>query len=266
MKVVVSGACGRMGRAILENLFQEEGLALGAALEKSGHSLLGTDAGALVGRGPSGIAVSSDLHEGVSGGGVVIDFTYPESTLVMLREALDQGKPLVIGTTGFSEKEKAEIQKAAKEIAIILSPNMSVGVNVMFKLIADTAKVLGADYDIEICEIHHRLKKDAPSGTAIRMGEVAAEARKTTLPEAGRFTRHGNIGARVPGEIGIQTLRGGDVAGEHTVTFAGPGERIELTHRAQNRNNFARGALMAASWIIDKKPGLYDMLDVLNLK
>jgi len=266
MKVVVSGAAGRMGRAILKTLFEEDGLDLAAALEKSGHPLLETDAGALVACEACGIELSCGLREALCSAEAVIDFTYPEGTLATLREAVAQGRPLVIGTTGFSEAQKREIQEASKKIPLVLSPNMSVGVNLMFKLIADTAKVLGESYDIEICEIHHRMKKDAPSGTAVRMGEVAAEARGTSLVDVGRFARHGNIGARKPGEIGLQTLRGGDVVGEHTVTFAGPGERIELVHRAHNRNNFARGALMAARWIIDKKPGRYDMMDVLNLK
>jgi len=264
--VVVSGASGRMGRAIIESLLGWEELELSAALEKDGHSILGHDVGIMIGRGQWGIDLSSNLHEAVSGGDVVIDFSYPEGTLAMLREVVKQEKSMVIGTTGFTVKENAEIQESAKKVAIVQSSNMSVGVNLMFKLIADTAKILGEGYDIEICEIHHRMKKDAPSGTAIRMGEVAAAARKTTLSESGRFTRHGNIGRRVRGEIGIQTLRGGDVVGEHTVTFAGTGERIELTHRAHNRKIFARGALIAARWITDKKPGLYDMMDVLNLK
>lgn len=266
MKLIISGSAGRMGRAILENLYQDDELELGVALEKKGHPAIKKDAGELIGIGAWGIPVTTFLKKSLANGDVIIDFTYVQGTLQMVQEAASKKKPIVIGTTGFSAAELKKIKTAAKKIPIVLSPNMSVGVNVLFKLIAEAGKALGPAYDVEVMEIHHRQKKDAPSGTAIRMGEVLAASRGTSLQKVGRFARQGNIGAREPGEIGLQSLRGGDVVGEHTMTFAGPGERIELTHKAHNRNNFARGALMAARWVADQDAGLYDMLDVLGLK
>ncbi len=266
MKIIVSGATGRMGRAILESFYQEDDLVLGAALEQPSHPAVKSDVGELLGLGKWGIALSGLVKKSLLSGEVVIDFTTPQGTLRMLQMAEAQGKPMVIGTTGFTKDEIQLIESAGKKIPIVFSPNMSIGVNVLFKLITEAAAALGEAYDAEILEIHHRKKKDAPSGTAIRMAEVLAAARGTSLQKVGCFSRHGNIGARKTGEIGVQSLRAGDVVGEHTLTFAGPGERIELTHRAHNRNNFARGALMAARWVADKSPGLYDMMDVLNLK
>ncbi len=266
MKIIISGAAGRMGRAILESLYEEDELELGAALEKTGHPAMKKDVGGLIGIGTWGISISEFSKKSLQSGDVIIDFTYPQGTVQMVQEAKANGKPIVIGTTGLTQDHRKQIDAAAKKIPVVLSPNMSVGVNVMFKLIAEATAALGEAYDAEIMEIHHRLKKDAPSGTAIRMGEVVAASRGTTLQQSGRFTRQGNIGARVSGEIGLQSLRAGDVVGEHTITFAGPGERIELTHRAHNRNNFARGALIAAQWVSQQPPGLYDMMDVLNLK
>ncbi|HZR47696.1 MAG TPA: 4-hydroxy-tetrahydrodipicolinate reductase [Candidatus Manganitrophaceae bacterium] len=266
MKLIIAGAAGRMGRAILESLYQEEDLTLGAALEKKGHPSVGKDAGALIVVGKWGVSVSDRSKKTPLTGDVVIDFTYPAETLSLVQEAQQKQKPMVIGTTGFTSDQEKKLAQAAQKIPIVLSPNMSIGVNVMFRLLSDAAKALGEAYDIEIVEMHHRQKKDAPSGTALRMGEVLAVARGTALPQVGRFSRYGSIGARPPGEIGIQTLRGGDVVGDHTVTFAGPGERIEMTHRAHSRNNFARGALLAARWVAAQPPGLYDMMDVLNLK
>lgn len=266
VKLIVSGAAGRMGRAILESLYQDEELTLGAALEKKGHPAIGKDAGTLIGVEKWGVAVSDKTKKAAPAGEVIIDFTYPLETLSLVQEAQQKKKPIVIGTTGFTSDQEKKLAQAAQKIPIVLSPNMSIGVNVLFRLLSEAAKALGEAYDIEIVEMHHRQKKDAPSGTALRMGEVLAVARGASLPQVGRFSRYGTIGARPPGEIGIQTLRGGDVVGDHTVTFAGPGERIEMTHRAQSRTNFARGALLAARWVADQKPGLYDMMDVLNLK
>ncbi len=266
MKIIVSGAAGRMGRAILESLYENDELELGAALEKKGHPAIHKDAGDLIGIGPWGVAISEFTKKSLQSGDVIIDFTYPQGTVQLIQDTKSKVKPMVIGTTGFTKDHLKIVESAVKKVPIVLSPNMSVGVNVMFKLIAEATAALGEAYDAEIMEIHHRLKKDAPSGTAIRMGEVVAATRGTTLQQSGRFTRQGNIGAREAGEIGLQSLRAGDVVGEHTMTFAGPGERIELTHRAHNRNNFARGALMAAEWVVDQPPGLYDMMDVLNLK
>ncbi len=266
MNIIISGAAGRMGRAILESLYEDDDLELGAALEKKGHPAIKKDVGELIGIGKWGVPITAVTKKSLKSGAVVIDFTYPQGTSQMVQEAKSTKKPVVIGTTGFTNDQLKNIETASKKIPIVLSPNMSVGVNVMFKLIAEASAALGEDYDGEILEIHHRLKKDAPSGTAIRMGEVLAASRGTTLQKSGRFSRQGNIGVRKAGEIGLQSLRAGDVVGEHTVTFAGPGERIELTHRAHNRNNFARGALLAAKWVINQSPGLYDMMDVLDLK
>jgi len=243
LRVVLCGVGGKMGRAILEALVQEKGLTLGAALE-----------------------IGDDVKDGLSKGDVVIDFTTAKSSLSILQEAVSQKRPIVIGTTGFTEAEKEEITAASNAIAIVFSPNMSVGVNVVFKLLADATRALGDAYDIEIVEMHHRHKKDAPSGTALRMGEAITQARGTTLSEVGRFERHGDIGARSLGEIGIQSLRGGDVVGDHRVIFAGPGERVEIIHQAHNRDNFARGSLIAAQWVMNQPPGIYDMMDVLDLK
>lgn len=265
MKLTISGAAGRMGRAILESLYDEEDLELGSALEKKGHPAVGRDAGELIGVGKWGGAVTDRIKKSVLDGEVMIDFTYPLETLKLVQEAQRKKRPMVIGTTGFLRDQEKKIKAAAKKIPIVWSPNMSVGVNVMLKLLADAAKILGEAYDIEIMEIHHRHKKDAPSGTALRMGETVAVARGTSLTRAGRFSREGKIGPRKTGEIGFQSQRAGDVVGEHTVIFAGPGERIEMTHRAHSRNNFSRGALMAAKWVVDQPPGLYDMMDVLGL-
>lgn len=266
MKLIISGAAGRMGRAILDSLYHEEDLELGAALEKKGHPAVGRDAGELIGVGKWKVSLTDQIKKAIPAGETVIDFTSPQNTLAILQEAMSKGKPMVIGTTGFLNDEEKKIAKAAEKIPIVLSPNMSVGVNLLFKLLAEAAEALGEAYDIEIVEMHHRQKRDAPSGTALRMGDVLARARKSPLSQVGRFSRQGNIGPRPSGEIGIQTLRGGDVVGDHTVIFAGPGERIEMTHRAHSRNNFARGALLAARWVAQQPPGLYDMMDVLNLK
>lgn len=266
MNVVVAGAAGRMGRAILAALRLETDLALVAALEREGHPTLGQDAGTLAGGEPWGVVVDDRPKKTVSRGDVVIDFSHPTCTLMCIATARRENKPMVIGTTGFSEGENALIQKAARKIPIVLSPNMGIGVNVLYKLIAEAAAALGPAYDAEIVETHHRDKKDAPSGTALRMGEVIAHARGTTLARVGRFARHGVIGPRADGEIGVMSLRAGDVVGAHTVLFAGPGERIELAHHAHSRDYFARGALRAARWIVGQTPGCYTMMDVLNLQ
>ncbi len=239
-----------MGRAILEALQQDQ-----EAYHQEDDIWLGSE-----------LDWGDNIKEGLSKGNVVIDFTSPTATLAILKEAVSQKKPMVIGTTGFTTEETKKITVASKKIPIVLSPNMSVGVNVVFKLLTDATAALGDAFDAEIVEMHHRQKKDAPSGTALRMGEAIAQVRGTTLTDVGRFERSGVIGARPTGEIGIQSLRGGDVVGEHTVIFAGPGERIEITHRAHSRQNFARGALLAARWVVHQPPGLYNMMDVLNLK
>jgi len=256
-----------MGRRIIA-LMQENstGVRLVAAAEKKNLPAVGRDAGEVAGCGPIGIPVLDSIGQKLSQADVVIDFTEPSATLGMIPEAVRAKKALVIGTTGFAPSEIDQIHDWARKIPCVLSPNMSVGVNLVFKLLAETAQVTGDEYDVEIVEVHHRHKKDAPSGTALKMARVVAEALKRDLDRVGVYARQGVIGERKPSEIGIQSLRGGDVVGEHTVIFAGQGERIEITHRAHNRDNFARGALLAARWIVGRPPGIYDMMDVLGLK
>jgi len=263
LKLVVSGAAGQMGRAIIALLEQEDEMTLGAALEKKGY--VGTTDRDPV-RSVRSFSILDQPKKAVQKGDVIVDFTHPTCTGPLLQEALKGGKPMVIGTTGFSEPAREKIRKAALKIPIVFSPNMSIGMNVMFKLVADAAAVLGDAYDAEIVEMHHHRKQDAPSGTALRLGEAIAFARGTRLSRVGRFTRQGMVGARPQGEIGIQSLRAGDVVGQHTVVFAGSGERIELVHHAHSRDNFARGALLAAQWVVHQKPGLYTMMDVLDLR
>jgi len=267
INVIVMGASGKMGGRII-TLMQDKatGLRLSAAVEKKGLPAVGRDAGEVAGCEPLGIPIVDAIGPALPKGDVVIDFTEPPGTLGILPEVARAGKPIVIGTTGFSNIETDRIRDFAKQIPCVLSPNMSVGVNLVFKILADTARVTGDDYDVEIVEVHHRHKKDAPSGTAMKMAEVVAGTLKRDLDEVGVFARKGLIGERKKKEIGIQSLRAGDVVGEHTVIFAGPGERIEIIHRAHSRDNFARGALLAARWIAGRPPGLYDMQDVLGLR
>ncbi len=260
MKVVLTGVMGKMGQAILRQL-DDTAFVLVAAIERPGHPACGSRVGqrALV-------VVTDDVQAAARQGDVIIDFSHPALTMALLAEAQAAGRPMVIGTTGFTSEHHEAIRRAACHIPIVLSPNMSVGVNVLLQLIDVATRALGEAYDTEILDIHHRDKQDAPSGTALRMGEAIAHARATTLESVGRFARSGLTGPRRAGEIGIQSLRAGDVIGEHTVTFAGPGERIELTHRAHSRDNFVCGALLAAGWIVEQTPGSYDMQDVLRLR
>ncbi|MDA8100339.1 MAG: 4-hydroxy-tetrahydrodipicolinate reductase [Nitrospiraceae bacterium] len=268
IKAVVTGAAGRMGSRIVNVLSASEGIRLSGAIERKGHPLVGQDS-----CGPAGIPsggtltmITDDLAGTLKGGDVLIDFTFPETSLEHLRVCADLGKAAVIGSTGFTKDHLAEVAKYVQKIPCVLSPNMSVGVNVCFKVLADLAKILGPEFDAEIVEWHHRLKKDAPSGTAVRMGEVVAKALGRDYQKTAKYHREGMTGARTNEEIGMQTVRGGDIVGEHTVYFIGMGERIELTHRAHTRDMFARGAVRAAKWVAGKKPGLYDMQDVLGLK
>jgi 4-hydroxy-tetrahydrodipicolinate reductase len=255
IKAIVTGAAGRMGSRIVNVLSTSEGIALGGALEKKGQSLLGQDAGGPAGIPAMGIKIVDDLSAALKAGDVLIDFTFPEASLEHLKACADQGKAIVIGSTGFTKEHLAEVAKYVQKVPCVLSPNMSVGVNVCFKVLADLAKTLGPDFDAEIVEWHHRLKKDAPSGTAVRMGEVVANAHGRNYREVAKFHREGITGVRTDEEIGMQTVRGGDIVGEHTVFFIGMGERIELTHRAHTRDMFARGAVRAAKWVVGKKPG-----------
>jgi len=266
IKAVVTGAAGRMGSRIVNVLSTSEGIGLGGALEKKGHPLSGQDAGGPAGIGATGVRIVDDLNTAFAAGEVLIDFTFPEISLAHIKACAGLGKPMVIGSTGFTKEQLAEIGTYVRKVPCVLSPNMSVGVNVCFKVLADLAKTLGQDFDVEIVEAHHRLKKDAPSGTAVRMGEVVASALGRNYREVANCHREGITGARTNEEIGMQTIRGGDIVGEHTVYFIGMGERIELTHRAHTRDMFARGAVRAAKWVVGRKPGLYDMQDVLGLK
>ncbi len=266
IKAVVTGGAGKMGSRIINILSTSEGFALAGAVEKRGHAMIGQDAGGPAGIGATGVKIVDDLKAALAGGDVLIDFTFPETSLEHLNVCAELGKAAVIGSTGFTKEHLAEVAKFTQKIPCVLSPNMSVGVNVCFKILADLAKILGPAFDAEIVEWHHRMKKDAPSGTAVRMGEVVAKALGRDYREVANYHREGMTGARTNEEIGMQTVRGGDIVGEHTVYFIGMGERIELTHRAHTRDMFVRGAVRAAQWVISKKPGLYDMQDVLGLK
>lgn len=262
-RVAINGAAGRMGRNLISACLDDTALDLVAALEHGAHEALGRDAGEMVGRDAVGVAVSSDLAAAHCD--VIIDFTRPDATLGLLEFCCSEGIAVVIGTTGFTEEQRARLDDAATEIPVVFAPNMGVGVNLMFELVSQAARTLGADYDIEIVEAHHRHKVDAPSGTALRLGEVAAEARGESLDSCAVYAREGQVGERERGSIGFATVRGGDVVGEHTVLLAGEGERIEITHRASSRQLFARGAMRAAAWVVGRAAGLYGMQHVLGL-
>jgi len=266
VKVTVAGAGGRMGRTLIEACAGDAGLTLAGALEAAGHPAVGRDAGELCGLAALGVDVRADPEPALEASDVVIDFTRAEATLALVEICRRQGRRAVIGTTGFSAAERERIAEAAREVAIVLAPNMSVGVNLCFRLIELAAGVLGDDVDVEIIEAHHRHKIDAPSGTAVKMGEVVAGALGRDLAACALYGREGRIGERRRESIGFATVRAGDVVGEHTVLFAGEGERIEITHRASSRLNFARGALRAARWVMAHERGLYDMQDVLGLR
>jgi len=266
VKIAVCGAAGRMGQRIIIAVKESEGCELSGALERPGHELVGQDAGLVAGCGTLGVKISDDLNAVVKGCDVLIDFTTPKVSLKNLEVCGLQGKAIVIGSTGFTPDERALAKELARDIPVVLAPNMSVGVNVCFKVLADIAKILGDDFDVEIVEAHHKLKKDAPSGTAVRMGEVVAEALGRNYDQVANCHREGITGERTREEIGMQTIRGGDIVGEHTVYFIGMGERIELTHRAHTRDMFSRGSVRAAKWVVSQKSGLYDMQDVLGLR
>ena len=265
-RIAVVGAGGRMGRSLIQAVSESEGLSLGAATERAGNPLLGRDAGELAGVEPLGVALVEDLPSVIDRFDVLIDFTAPAATLAHLEICRQAGKRMVIGTTGFSEAEKQQLAAAAGQIGIVFAPNMSVGVNLCFKLLEMAARVLGDDADVEIIEAHHRHKVDAPSGTALRMGEVIAETLGRDLQQCAVYGREGRTGPRDGATIGFETIRAGDVVGEHSVWFAMEGERVEIAHKATSRMNFARGAVRAADWIASRQPGLYDMQDVLGLK
>jgi len=264
--ICIVGAGGRMGRPLIEAIQQAEGLDLTVATERAGSSLIGADAGELAGVGRLGVAISEDPAAQVAAFDVLIDFTRPEGTLAHLEICRKAGRAMVIGTTGFTEAQKQTIREAAKEIPVVFAPNMSVGVNLCLKLLDLAARVLGDEVDIEVIEAHHRHKVDAPSGTALRMGEVVAEALGRDLAQCAVYGREGHTGERERKTIGFETIRAGDIVGEHTVMFAGIGERVEITHKASSRMTFAKGAVRAAAWLKGRSAGLYDMQDVLDLR
>ncbi len=266
MRVAITGAAGRMGKVLIEAVQDADGVTLGAAIVNPDSSLIGADAGEVAGVGKLGVAMVGKLAEAVNDFDVLIDFTFPDLTLENLAFCKEHGKQMVIGTTGLTESEKLQLGVAAESVPVVFAPNMSVGVNVALKLLKTAAEALGVDYDVEIIETHHRHKKDAPSGTAVRMGEVVASALGRDLKECAVYGREGFTGERSRTEIGFETVRAGDVVGDHTVLFAGIGERIEITHKASSRMTFAKGAVRAARWLADKPAGLYDMQDVLALK
>ncbi len=265
IKVVIAGASGRMGKTLLEAVAGASDMRLHGALDRPGSPFLGRDAGELVGA-PLGVRITDDVASALDGAHVLIDFTRPDATLHHLALCRDKGVALVIGTTGFDAGGKAAIADAATRIPVVFAPNMSVGVNLALRLLDMAARVLDEGFDIEIVEAHHRHKVDAPSGTALRMGEVVAAALGRDLKTCAVYGREGVTGERDPSTIGFATVRGGDIVGDHTVMFAGVGERLEITHKASSRMTFALGALRAARFMVDQSNGLFDMQDVLGLK
>lgn len=266
LKAIVTGAAGKMGSSIIKLLHSTGGIELVGAVEWKGHAAIGKDAGENSGLDRLGVTIDHDLRNCIKRGDVIIDFTSHEVSLQNLEIAAAFNQAMVIGSTGFTAAEMKKAADFSKNIPCVLSPNMSVGVNVMFKVLALVSGILGDDYDVEIMEAHHHLKRDAPSGTAIKMAEVVAASLGRDLEKVGVYSRHGIIGARRKDEIGIQTLRAGDIVGDHLVMFGGQGERLEFIHRAHSRENFAQGAIRAAKWVVGKDNGLYDMQDVLGLR
>ena len=253
VRVAIAGATGRMGLALLEAATQDAGVSLGAAVDLKSSTW-------------GGVSIGTDLRAALANADVLVDFTRPIGTLEHLAQCVELGRAMVIGTTGFEPSQLETIREAAKRIPIVLAPNMSVGVNVMLKLVELAARALGPDYDVDVFEMHHKLKVDAPSGTALKLGEVAASARGTSLERDAVFTRQGHTGERKAGTIGFAVARGGDVVGDHTVYFAGTGERIEITHRSSSRATYAQGAMRAAKFVAAKRDGIYGMEDVLGLR
>ncbi len=265
IKIVIAGASGRMGKALLEGVMQSDDLQLHAALDHKGSEFIGRDAGEMIGKA-CGVIIGADVAVALKGADILIDFTRPEGTLEHIAICQKLGVNIVVGTTGFNAQQKAQLGAAAQHIGVMFAPNMSVGVNLTFKLLEMAAKVLSHGYDIEIVEAHHRHKVDAPSGTALGMGEVIAKTLGRDLEKCAVYGREGITGERDPSTIGFATVRGGDIVGDHTVMFAGVGERIEITHKASSRATFALGALRAARFLKSNKVGMYDMQDVLGLK
>lgn len=265
IKVGINGASGRMGKTLIHACTEDENVQLGAAFEISSANSIGFDAGEVAGVGKAGVTINSELANHHSDFDALIDFTIPECTMRSLEVCRAHGKSMVIGTTGLDDHQKQKLQEASNEISIVFAPNMSVGVNLCLKLLQTAARTLGDDYDVEIIEAHHRHKVDAPSGTALRMGEVVAESLGRNLDDCAVYGRQGHIGERDKKTIGFETIRAGDIVGDHTVMFSGIGERIEITHKASSRMTFARGAMRAATWVTSKDHGLYDMQAVLGI-
>jgi 4-hydroxy-tetrahydrodipicolinate reductase len=265
-RIVITGASGRMGSNLLRAVAEDEATQLAGAVDRPGSAAVGRDAGELAGTGPLGVAVGEDLGEVLAGADAVIDFTLPEATVTYAAACAEAEVPMVIGTTGFDAAQQAALEEAGRAVPLMIAPNMSIGVNLTFKVLDMVARALGDDYDVEIVEAHHRNKVDAPSGTALRMGEVVADALGRNLAEDAIYGREGRTGVRDARTIGFETIRAGDIVGEHTALFAGSGERVEIAHKASSRQTFATGAVRAAKWVTDQAAGLYDMQDVLGLR
>ena len=266
VRTIIAGAAGRMGMRLIALTQETDALSLTGAIEMKAHPALGKDAGEIAQIGKIGILLSDNLLTSLAQSDVVIDFTGPASCLANLEQVVKASKAMVIGTTGFSEKELIQLKTLADKVPCVFSPNMSVGINVLVNTIGKIAKSLGETYNIEVIEAHHNKKKDAPSGTALKLAEALADGMEWDLQEVGVYARHGSTGERKTREIGMQTIRAGDIVGDHTILFGGPGERIEITHRAHTRDTFARGALRAAQWVVKQPPGLYSMGNVLGLE
>ena len=264
IKAIVVGAAGKMGGRIIHITQEYPSIKLFRAIERPDHPSIGRDIGEIVGLGKLGIPLEGELRK--EGGDVIINFSNPQASLESMRFAYEAGLAIVIGTTGLSSEQMERVKELSKGVRCVMAPNMSVGMNVMFRIVQEIAQVLGSEYDVEILEAHHHLKKDSPSGTAVRLGELIAKAIGRDFGQVGVYGRKGMVGERTKEEIGMQVIRAGDIVGEHTVLFGGIGERLEVTHRAHSRDNFARGAIRAALWVVNQPNGLYDMQDVLGLR
>jgi 4-hydroxy-tetrahydrodipicolinate reductase len=266
IKAVVIGAVGKMGGRIIHIIKETPSIELCRAIERSDHPLIGEDIGGIMGLGKLGILLEGDLKKKGDNGDVIINFSNPQASLESMEFAGKTGQAIVIGTTGLNPEQMGRVKELSKNMPCVIAPNMSVGMNLMFRIVQEVAQVLGPEYDVEILEAHHRLKKDSPSGTAVKLGELIAQAMGRDFSHVGVYGRKGMVGERTKEEIGMQVIRAGDIVGEHTVLFGGVGERLEIIHRAHSRDNFARGAIRAALWVVDQPNGLYDMQDVLGLR
>ena len=266
IRVIINGACGRMGRLIIQGVNQQADMEIVGAIEYAEHPQIGSDAGVVAGIGEIGVAITSELNDALGNADVVIEFSKPEATLQHLKQVVDADKAMIIATTGFNPDELAAVKELASHIRCVMAPNMSLGVNVMIQALELIAKALGDDYDIEVIEAHHNHKADSPSGTALRLAETVAAALERDLDEVGVYGRHGIVGARPKKQIGIHAVRGGDIAGDHTVLFATEGEQLSVVHRAHSPEAFAKGAIRAARWVIDAPKGLHDVSEVLFQK